>query len=45
MPRENVLECVLVKRERPETLQRFEPGKSEVPHGGPQFETPSVKLQ
>ena len=45
MPRENVLEGVLVKRERPETLQRFEPEKSEVPHGGPQFETPSVKLQ
>ena len=45
MPRENVLESVLVKRERPETLQRFEPEKSEVPHGGPQFKASSVKLQ
>lgn len=45
LPRENVLESVLVKTERLETQQRPEPQKSEVPHGSPHFESSSVKLQ
>lgn len=44
-PRENVFESALVKTERLETQQRFEPKKSEVPHGSPHFEWSSVKLQ
>ncbi|CAK7035550.1 MAG: hypothetical protein DESF_01491 [Desulfovibrio sp.] len=44
-PRENVFESALVKTERLETQLRFEPQKSEVPHGSPHFEWSSVKLQ